>query len=141
MQLKGILGGSVVFQPEIPEDSQVITVTWTHMATSKIIAVIRSNEDITVRDDRYQGRVETAGQSYALRMNGLKMDDSGFYRATIYSNLATMQRNYKLQVLQRVPDPDPKVTQVGGSGRGNIQGGILTHIVVGLLFSWLTLPK
>ncbi|XP_030044102.1 SLAM family member 5 [Microcaecilia unicolor] len=115
VELNGILGGSVTFHPEIPEEYHVISVIWILVASQKIIAVIRPDRDITVRDVRYQARVETPNQNYALQIKGLKMEDSGSYSVTVYSDLATMKRDYELQVFQRVPVPDINVTSVEGS--------------------------
>nr|XP_033779293.1 SLAM family member 5-like [Geotrypetes seraphini] len=115
VELNGILGGLVTFHPEIPEEYHVISVTWILVASSKVIAVIKPNQDITVRDVQYQGRVETPNRNYALQIKGLRMEDSGSYSVTVYSNMVTIKRDYKLQVFQRVSVLDINVTSMGGS--------------------------
>lgn len=79
--MAGALGGSVTFSLNFT-GKQVDTIVWTFKTL--FLAVI-SNDKVIVPQNHYNERIVLPDGSYSMTLSQLKKNDSGVYRAEIYS--------------------------------------------------------
>ncbi|XP_075463847.1 SLAM family member 9-like isoform X2 [Ascaphus truei] len=95
--LTGTVGGSVLFPVPIPEDREVMSIFWNSDKT--VIAIVKPN-NLDVKNDRFQGRIQVQKPGYSLNMSHLGKEDVGTYEAQIFTDSTPIHIIYILQVTE-----------------------------------------
>ncbi|XP_077145463.1 T-lymphocyte surface antigen Ly-9-like [Ranitomeya variabilis] len=93
--LSAKFGGSILFQVNIPKNTEITSVFWSHM--QKMVAIDKSDH-LNVINPRFLKRLTSQQPSFSLKLSNLTEEDSGIYEAKIYTNGPTIERSFKLQV-------------------------------------------
>ncbi|XP_069584178.1 SLAM family member 9-like isoform X2 [Ranitomeya imitator] len=93
--LSAKFGGSILFQVNIPKNTEITSVFWSHM--QKMVAIDKSDH-LNVINPRFLKRLTSQQPSFSLKLSNLTEEDSGIYDAKIYTNGPTIERSFKLQV-------------------------------------------
>ncbi|KAM4861526.1 SLAM family member 5-like [Thomomys bottae] len=109
--VNGILEESVTFPLNLQESQQLRSIVWTAKTS---VAFIKPGESektpvLTVTHKKYYGRIKVIAQNYNLVISGLRMEDTGDYKADISIEEDTITQHYHLQVYRRLGKP--KITK------------------------------
>ncbi|XP_073493761.1 SLAM family member 9-like isoform X2 [Phyllobates terribilis] len=93
--LSAKFGGCILFQVNIPKNTEITSVFWSHM--QKMVAIDKSDH-LNAINPRFRNRLTSQQPSFSLKLCNLTEEDSGIYDAKIYTNGPTIYRSFKLEV-------------------------------------------
>ncbi|CAH2327036.1 SLAM family member 5 [Pelobates cultripes] len=98
--ITGVLGGCVSFPVLIEEGRKVNSIFWENNSTKKTMAVAMPSKTLDVKNERFQGRLKAkdSGSGYSLELCNLESEDTGTYKATLFTNSKTKYLFFKLEV-------------------------------------------
>ncbi|XP_073465108.1 SLAM family member 9-like, partial [Aquarana catesbeiana] len=98
-----LLNQSILLSPSVDSSHSVQHVYWnfqTYIMASYI------NNQLTVIQDKFEGRLEIVDNGRSLRIGELRLEDSGMYAGTItFTDKSKDQKTYNLTVYDYVPVP------------------------------------
>ncbi|KAM4664853.1 SLAM family member 9-like [Discoglossus pictus] len=107
LQVNGLINQSVNLSNNLILSHPIKRVIWQFLHNGNSIEVVEfQNEQLEITEGQFTNRVEVYNNGTALRIMGLRMEDSGIFTALItFINKTTIQLSFKLNVYEPVPIP------------------------------------